>query len=220
VSKQNTSAEEPALVHTDRIRLSPCFRQSHIPRSGYGVRFPQTSTIRLPVIRASFMKLVLKIAAGVFLGIFAVFCVYIGIDSWESHERRRAYMEQQRLEAEALKTRMEHAAVNIAVLTPDKLRALCGVPLREGHYQGIFFSMLYAGTDGNQVSLEFSCDEGRYCFFQGMQQVRSDSFNSSDPADYADYDTYLMTSRVDQHKELHNDHVAQIRELPCLADAK
>jgi len=166
------------------------------------------------------MKLVLKIAAGVFLGIFAAFCVYIGIDSWESHERSNAYAEQQRLEAEALKTRREEAARMLSVLTPNQLRALCGVPISEGDGGSSSFSMRYAGTDGNQVDLGFSCRTGRYCFFEGMQQVRSPSFNSSDPADYADYETYLMTSRVDQHKELHQDHAAQIRELLCLGDAK
>src|SRR2546427_2284092 len=100
------------------------------------------------------MKLVLKIAAGVFLGIFAAFCVYIGIDSWESHERSKAYVEQQRLEAVALKERMKSATEHMPVLTPDELTAHCGTPLREGYdTSGRTKFMWYSGADGHKVDI-------------------------------------------------------------------
>jgi|SRR5437870_2632330 len=160
------------------------------------------------------MKLVLKIAAGVFLGIFAAFCVYIGIDSWESHERSKAYAEQQMLEAEARKKSLDKAALMLGGLSSNKVRALCGVPIRE-RLDNLFHPfMRYAGVDGEEVDLEFSCYRGD-CSFLGMHLARRDSQSSRDPADYADYETYLKTDDT-----LHDDHAAQIRELPCLSDAK
>src|SRR5439155_6495788 len=117
---------------TSSVHLSPCIRQSqYAPRSGYGVRFPQTSTIRLPVnLGGGFMKLVLKIAAGVFLGIFVAFCVYIGIDSWESHERSNAYAEQQKQEFDAQKKRIDRAAQDLFGITDNEVLKRCGPPLR------------------------------------------------------------------------------------------
>ena len=164
------------------------------------------------------MKLVLKIAAGVFLGIFAAFCVYIGIDSWESHERSKAYAEQQMLEAEARKKSLDKAALMLGGLSSNKVRALCGVPIRE-RLDNLFHPfMRYAGVDGEEVDLEFSCYRGDCSFLfthLARRDWRDSTQSSRDPADYADYETYLLTDDT-----LHNDHAAQIRELPCLADAK
>src|SRR5207302_6407419 len=101
---------------------------------------------------AGFMKyLVLKIAAGVFLGILAALDLDKAIDIWELHEREKAYAEQQRLEAEALSARMKRAAEIMNQLTPDKMVTLCGSPLRENYAKGIdTLSMWYTGTDGHK----------------------------------------------------------------------
>src|SRR5437868_6522533 len=100
--------------------------------------------------------LVLKIAAGAFIGIVAAFLVYKGIDAWETKARIRRSMEEQRLRAEARRSRISESASKINTLTPDRLVVLCGPPLREHDFPtGWKRFMNYAGVDGHMVEIEF-----------------------------------------------------------------
>ena len=156
------------------------------------------------------MKLVLKIAAGVFLGVFAAFCVYIGIDSWESHERVKAYTEQQKQEFDAQKKRIDRAAQDLVRLTPNQALTLCGTPLRSTSH-----TMDYLGADSHTITLEFLNLGANYGWlYQGMK--RDTGVYDVEAEDYENY-------TGSDHKYHTADSVAELKELPCLvglADAK
>jgi len=54
------------------------------------------------------MKLVLQVAAGVFIAILAVLGVYTLVQTWEAHVYERRQVEQQRMQAEARQAAMAH----------------------------------------------------------------------------------------------------------------
>jgi hypothetical protein len=153
---------------------------------------------------------VLKIAAGVFLGIVAAFCVYKAVEAWEIHARAKRYVEQQRLEAEALQSRISEAAEKLEPsLTPDKLVVLCGPPLRDRLRGDSFRLMEYVGADGHKIELEFLCEKGERCFlFNRIRRPDATVYESNHPANY---ETYLLPNG-----HLHESRISQVEELPCL----
>jgi hypothetical protein len=153
---------------------------------------------------------VLKIAAGVFLGIVASLAVYKAFEIWEARSIAERYSTQQRLEAEVLKTRTAAAANNMDSLFPEKLFALCGMPLRDRVAPGQHYRyMEYIGTDGHRIFLSFLCPaKFKFCIYSDMGRVGVTPYDSSRPLDY---ETYVMND-----KKVHRDYAAQIKELTCL----
>ena len=121
--------------------------------------------------------LVLKIAAGVFLGIFAAFCVFRAYDYWETYERNKSNAERQKLEAEATQSRIQHAAERVRTLTTLETLRLCGRPISEDDSPWTKLgpneytttrSLHYLGEDGHMVILRFvncSVDPATPCSF-------------------------------------------------------
>jgi hypothetical protein len=150
---------------------------------------------------------VLKIAAGVFLGIVASLAAYKAFQIWEANSIAESYAKHQRLEAEVLKTRTAAAANNIDSLFPEKLVALCGPPLRDhvvaGQNQR---NMEYIGRDGDRIYLKFYC--GKLCTYSDMGRIGVTPYDGNRPLDYETY--------VTNDKKVHRDYVSQIKELTCL----
>jgi hypothetical protein len=153
------------------------------------------------------MKLVLQVAAGVFLGILAVFGVYMLVQKWEARVYARQLAEQQK-----------KAAKDIILLTPDEFTSHCGPPLNtvsnlndEGGWGWV--AMYYIGSDEHKVEVYFNCSKGgtavMHCFFERMRRVDRAIYDSRLPAPYEDYETDGQFHVAPQMKE--------VEELPCLA---
>jgi hypothetical protein len=154
---------------------------------------------------------VIKIAAGVFLGLFAAFVAYKSYEYWELSRLAQAYTEQQTLEAQKLQTRSAAAAKHMQSLTSEQLLRFCGPPLRDDLSSSFRQRyMQYLGADGRRVKIEFVCgsDGGSSgdCYRMGMHSV--EEYSSEHPPDYQ---TYITVNR-----DMHDSYAAQIKELPCL----
>jgi hypothetical protein len=115
---------EPTRTNEPACRTSRCGRVVH--------HRAFASAFRRHVRIAPVMKyMVLKIAAGVFLGVIASLAAYKAFQIWEANSVAESHAKQQRLEAEALKTRIAKAAENLDYVLPERLVALCGPPLRD-----------------------------------------------------------------------------------------
>src|SRR5271167_2322779 len=98
------------------------------------------------------MKLVLKIAAGVLLGILAAFSLYLAVEMWERHNLAKQRAEQVRLEADA---RAAEQKANVSEmlgnrLFPDEAIERCGPPLRQWRHeysQNTITTLFYLGAD-------------------------------------------------------------------------
>jgi len=102
--------------------------------------------------------LVLKVAAGVFLGIVAAVGLYEAVNLWESSQLSKAYVEQQKREADDRDARIQRAADRLPyqVFTPEQTIALCGAPIREQIQDMSSFSiryLSYKGEDGETILL-------------------------------------------------------------------
>src|ERR1700675_5066591 len=152
------------------------------------------------------LSLMLKIAGGVFLGILAAFAVYKAVDSWERQALVMRQVEEESAAAKAYQLRIVKAANNLFGLEPDKLKDLCGTPLRELQH-GSTEKVYYTGADGHMVFLEFGCGAG-HCYFRGMHQGDATSSDWAHPKNYEEGWTKTM-----EHIQPFEH---QIRELPCL----
>lgn len=160
--------------------------------------------------------LVLKVAAGVFLGILAALFVYRAFDRWESKRRARAYIEEQqreqKQEADLQRGRIEHAAQNLFRITPNDLINRCG-PALQSRTNRIpnqsYLAMDYLGADSHTVIISFLCtqDEKALCMYQGMKRHR-DAYD----LDASAYESYLGSDG----KFHPADPMAEVKELPCL----
>jgi hypothetical protein len=152
---------------------------------------------------------VIKIAAGVFLGLVAAFVAYQLYQHWELTRLAQGYAEQQKLEAEALQTRISTAAQNLNDLTSEDLVTFCGPSVRD-HFSDRASTdrhMEYLGADNHRIEIEFLCSEGgTQCFRFGMQRV--DEYSQKYPPDY---ETYITVNH-----ERHDSRESQIKEMPCL----
>jgi hypothetical protein len=156
---------------------------------------------------------ILKIAGGVFLGILAAFAVYKAIDIWERQAADKSIAEDIRLEVKTERLRLTKAAENLSNLQPEKLEALCGIPLRDSEVvyrkpgQIGNRNISHMGADGHMVDMEFYCVASG-CSFQGMHQADRTSNERGNPKNY---ETFFSTdgNLVDPHEK-------QIVELPCL----
>jgi hypothetical protein len=152
--------------------------------------------------------LIIKIAAGVFLGIMAAALVYKAVDILEQYKHNRAITEQRAAEAAARKIRIEKAAKQLMFMTSEKVVVLCGSPIQfvEGirpEWGGMVISLDYLGSDGHKVRLVF-LGEGDNTFME-MERLR-ERYESKTPEIY-EY----------QGRERRTDPVSEIEELPCLA---
>lgn len=159
------------------------------------------------------MKLILKIAGGVFLGILAAFGLYMAFKFWESQviakrmvEENEKLLEQEKSEAIAQRALISKAASNLNSLTPEKLVALCGSPLEISYsYRGDNVRLFYMGADGHRVGANFYNRESNK-YFEGMYQADATIYDSP-----RNYETTL--SNMNNFDRLHE---SQIAELPCL----
>jgi hypothetical protein len=154
------------------------------------------------------MKLTLKIACGVFLGILAAAGVYEAINIWEVQQRARMYAAQQKQEAELLKARMDRAESRLFKLSPNQALELCGLPLHETkRAAGAFRTMTYLGADSHEVTLNFQCGDD-WCLLMGGMTREHDQYDLEAFA----YEQYMGSD----HKYHPSDAAAELKELPCL----
>ena len=151
---------------------------------------------------------IIRISAGVFLGIMAAALVYKAVDGLEQYQHSKAIVEQQAAEAAARKIRIEKAAKQLTDMTSEKVVALCGSPIQffEGirpEWGGMVILLDYLGSDGHKVRLTFLGAKG-YSFIS-MERLR-ERYESKAPERY-EY----------QGREHPTDPVSEIEELPCLA---
>jgi hypothetical protein len=152
---------------------------------------------------------VIKIAAGVFLGLLAAFVAYKLYENWELTQQVQRYVEQRTLEAQKLQTRTVAAAKQMQSLTANQLLRFCGSPLRDVYSSNLIRrSMEYLGADNHRVKIEFTCGSGGSgnCYRLAMHSV--DEYSPDNPPDYQTY--------VTVNHDVHDSPEAQIKELPCL----
>ncbi len=151
--------------------------------------------------------IVLKIAAGVFLGIVTALAAYKSFQIWEVNSMTQRYAEKQRLAEQQLAVRTAKAVYDLsdAKLNPDRLMALCGRPVRDSgagsEQRGYYRRMDYVGADGLTVTLNFLC-ANNFCYATEMHRRDRTTY---DYAHTPDYETNFIKPRV-----------SQIEELPCL----
>jgi hypothetical protein len=152
---------------------------------------------------------VIKIAAGVFLGLLAAFVAYKLYENWELSQLAQVYAEQQKLEAQKLQTRTVAAAKQMQTLTANQLLTVCGPPLRDDLSSSFKYRYLeYLGADSRRVKIEFFCGgDTIHCYRKGMHSV--DEYSPEHPPDYETY--YVTVDHV-----MHDSYESQIKELPCL----
>jgi hypothetical protein len=153
---------------------------------------------------------VLTIAAGVFLGILAALGVYKAFEVWQVDALTKRNIERQKVEARTLQTQISEAASNLGSLTPDRLVAVCGPPLRD-HFQGQsgYRFMDYLGGDGHRVNIEFMCIKER-CSRIGMHRADATVYDEKP----SEYETFLTAEKGPDG--LHDALESQVKELPCL----
>jgi hypothetical protein len=161
------------------------------------------------------MKLVLQVAAGVFIAILAVLGVYTLVQTWEAHVYERRQVEQQRMQAEARQAAMAHAAKRLDDLTPETLASLCGSPIGnrvdEGAAKGFYWlAMYYMGSDGRKIEMRFQCIQGYKC--GGAYMNRTEHYVYDSPAN-APYEPHTK----DDGTFYSPPATKLIEELPCLA---
>jgi hypothetical protein len=147
----------------------------------------------------------LKIAGGVFLGILAAFAMYKAIDTWERQALITRIGEEEAAAARAHEARIVKAAKNLYVLQPNKLKDLCGTPLRELEHN-MTQKVYYTGADRHMVFLEFGC--AGHCYFRGMHQGDATSSDWDHPKNYEEG----WAAGMKHIQPFEN----QILELPCL----
>jgi len=170
------------------------------------------------------MKLVLKIAAGVLLGILAAFSLYLAVEMWERHNLAKQRAEQVRLEADA---RAAEQKANVSEmlgnrLFPDEAIERCGPPLRQWRHeysQNTITTLFYLGADGYTIRLDFDCfleyDPHRYCQ-RKMERIGLSPDQEMHPTDYENF-SYHENGEQHYHQ---GSAESQAKELPCLVRAR
>jgi len=160
---------------------------------------------------------VLKIAAGVFLGICAAFLCYVVINTMEIRARTKQLAAESASEAkataEAYQARISDATNRINSLTADELIEVCGQPLPRYSFSAGLVGrvMVYAGTDGYKVGFNFLCINGKDCVNVGVGMRRTpDDEDLNHPGKYETYST------TNHQQHLPDPPASQIVELPCL----
>jgi len=167
-----------------------------------------------PVLPSKPQYLILKIAAGVLLGILAASAMYVAGNEWLSYRRFQAEAEAQLKEAGIRRKKIENAAQDLVLPSALKVSEVverCGPP-RVFHSFGYHPSMDYSGSDGHPIKVHFGCREGateQDCVFLFMSRIRQ-SYESESREGYED--GFLSDGSVRQ-----GDPIRQVEELPCLA---
>jgi hypothetical protein len=170
------------------------------------------------------MKLVFKIAGGVFLGILAAFLLYAGVEMWRAHHVAEQLAESQQLESDRLKAvesennaRISKVAEHLR-FTPEQIIERCGEPIRQyrGNYDGQPGEYLeYLGADGQHVVVTFAC-YGKSCIWDKIARVNRSRYEEEHPREYEDY---FYTEKGQKETKYHQaPKVNQVRELPCVAE--
>lgn len=174
------------------------------------------------------MKLVLKIAAGVLLGILAAFLLYLAVEMWEMNNLAKQRAEQQRLDAamEEARVAREKARISEAVkeigdfmLLPDEAIERCGQPLR-GYRNGDSTSLYYLGADGQTIRVVFECYKGAVPCTRTMERANRSHYQEMHPTEYESFFA-IENGKTEADAHWHAASAeSQVKELPCLAGAR
>jgi hypothetical protein len=174
------------------------------------------------------MKLVLKIAAGVLLGILAAFLLYLAVDMWEMNNLAKQRAEQRRLDAAMEEARVAREKAHVAEVVkevggfgflPDQVIERCGQPLRDDrheHDNNIHDTLYYLGADGQTISFEFTCTP--ILCEKKMERIGRSHYQDMHPTDYETF-LYYEDGKTEPH---YHEGSAEsfVKELPCLAGAR